>query len=187
MSLRVVGRPGDQRGTEDGVRDSMETLDELAGAQQPTVTIDDDEIRIRGCVRNIDARAAMPTAMLVWTRGDIMLAGVTSLGGTAPVGATGVSGRVFYWLEDDEDLARHVGQMVEIRGDLEDFEIGEVEIDREGEFTEIEMDLDGRKEKARVPTSWLRGTGADRDQEFEIAARRIDVDEVRVLGACTLP
>ena len=91
----------------------------------------------------------------------------------------------FYWLEDDDDLAKHVGQMVEVKGDLKDFETGEVEIEREDDFTEIELDLDGKKEKARVPTAWLRGTGADRDQEFEIAARRIDVEEVRVLGACT--
>ena len=154
-----------------------------SAAQQPIVTIDDDEITIRGCVWNADVRNAIPTNMLVWSRGDIMLAGVTSLGSN-PIGTAGLVGRVFYWLEDDDDLAKHVGQMVEVKGDLEDFETGEVEIDREDDFTEIKLDLDGKKEKARVPTAWLRGTGVDRDQEFEIAARRIDVDEVRVLGAC---
>lgn len=158
-------------------------------AQQSTVTIDDDDITIRGCVRSVDVHAPVPATMLVWSRGDIMLAGVTALGSNAPnpVGTSGIAGRVFYWLEDDEDLAKHVGQLVEVKGDLDDFEIGEVEIDREDDFTEIELDLDGKKQKARVPTSWLRGTGADKDQEFEIAARRIDVDNVRVLGACNLP
>jgi hypothetical protein len=77
--------------------------------------------------------------------------------------------------------------MVEIEGDLEDFEEGKIEIDREDDFTEIELDLDGDKERARIPTSWLRGTGADRDQEFEIVARRVDVDAVHILGACALP
>jgi hypothetical protein len=158
-------------------------------AQQPTVAIDDDDITIRGCVRSVDIRAAVPATMLVWTRGDIMLAGVTALGinSTNSVETAGIAGRVLYWLEDDDNLARHVGQIVEIKGDLEDFETGEVEIDREGDFTEIELDLDGKEEKARVPTSWLRGIGADRDQEFDIAVRRIDVDDVRVLGACNLP
>jgi hypothetical protein len=155
-----------------------------SAAQQPIVTVHDHDITIRGCVRNADARSVIPTNMLVWSRGDIMLAGVTSLGSNQ-LGTAGILGRVFYWLKDDDDLAKHVGQMVEVKGDLEDFEIGEVEIDREGDFTEIKLDLDGKKEKARVPTAWLRGTGADRDQEFEIVARRIDVDEVRVLGACT--
>jgi len=105
----------------------------------------------------------------------------------SPVGTSGIAGRVFYWLEDDEDLSTHVGQLVEIEGDLEDFEIGEVEIEQDGDFTEIELNLEGKKEKARVPTSWLRGIGSERDQEFEIATRRIDVDDIRVLGACNLP
>ena len=156
-----------------------------SAAQQPIVTVNDDDITIRGCVRNTDIRNGIPTNMLVWSRGDIMLAAATSLG-SHPVGTAGVAGRVFYWLEDEDDLTRHVGQMVEVKGDLKDFETGEVEIEREDEFfTEIKLDLDGKKEKARVPTAWLRGTGADRDQKFEIAARRVDVDEVRVLGACT--
>lgn len=155
-------------------------------AQQATVTIDDDDITIRGCVRGVDVRAPVPATMLVWSRGDIMLAGVTTVGSSA-VGTNGIAGRVLYWLEDDEDLAKHVGQLVEIKGDLEDFETGEVEIDREDDFTEIELELGGKKEKARMPTSWLRGTGADKDQEFQIAARRIDVNDVRVLGACSIP
>ena len=156
-----------------------------SAAQQPIVTVDDDHITIRGCVRNTDIRNRIQTNMLVWSRGDIMLAAATSLG-SHPVGTSGVVGRVFYWLEDDDNLMKHVGQMIEVKGELKDFETGEVEIEREDDFfTEIELDLDGKKEKARVPTAWLRGTGADRDQKFEIAARRVDVDAVRVLGACT--
>jgi hypothetical protein len=159
-----------------------------AEAQRPAVVVDDDDIVIRGCVRGADFRAPAPTSVLVWSRGDIMLAGVTGLGSdaAAPIGTSGMAGRVFYWIKND-DLARHVGQMVEIEGDLEDFEVGEVEIDREDDFTEIELDLGDSTEKARIPTSWLWGNGGVRDQEFEIAARRVDVDEVRVLGACLVP
>jgi hypothetical protein len=48
---------------------------------------------------------------------------------------------------------------------------------------QIEMKLDGKTEKARVPTAWF---GAPRGEgEFEIITRRIDVDSVKVLGACS--
>jgi hypothetical protein len=156
-----------------------------SAAQLPIVTVDDDDITIRGCVRNTDVRNGIPTNMLVWSRGDIMLAAATSLD-SHPVGTAGVGGRVLYWLENDDNLAKYVGQVVVVKGDLKDFETGEVEIERVDDFfTKIELDLDGKKEKAQVPTAWLRGTGADRDRKFEIAARRVDVDQVRVIGTCT--
>ena len=68
--------------------------------------------------------------MLVWSRGDILLAGAEAAGPLAPnpVGTTGLAGRVFYFLDDEEDLAKHVGQEIEVKGDLEDFEKGEIEI-----------------------------------------------------------
>jgi hypothetical protein len=156
------------------------------GAQQPAVTLDDDDITIRGCIGPVSGHSAIAPTMLVWSRGDIMLAGVTAVGSDAPnpVGTSGVAGRMFYWLEDDEDLSKHVGQLVEIKGELEDFEKGTVEIERHGEFTEIELDLGGKEEKARIPTSWLGPPISSKDREFDIVARRIDVDEVRVLGAC---
>jgi hypothetical protein len=158
-------------------------------AQQPTVTIDDDDITIRGCVRRVDLRAQVSPAMLVWSRGDIMMAVAAATSGDASkaVGTGGVAGRVFYWLEDDEDLSKHVGQLVEVKGELEDFQKGEIEIERDGDFTEIELDFDGKEEKARIPTSWLGPTASNKDQEFDIVARKIDVEDVRVLGACNLP
>jgi hypothetical protein len=155
-------------------------------AQQPAVTVDGDDITITGCIGKVDTQVPAPPAMLVWSRSDIMLAGVKAGGEGAPnpVGTSGVSGRVFYWLDDDEDLSKHVGQRVEIKGELEDFEKGEIEIKQDGEFTEITLDLDGKEEKARVPTSWLQDAGADKEQSYEIAARRFDVEDIRVLGAC---
>ena len=93
---------------------------------------------------------------------------------------------MFYWIEDDDDLLQYVGQMVEVRGDLKDFHRGEVEFDRDGDSTKIKLDLHDRKETIHVPTSWLIGMGLDREQEIDIQARRIDVDDVRVLGVCNL-
>ena len=154
--------------------------------QQPTISIDDDDITVRGCVSQLGIHAVDPAEVLVWSRSDIMLAGVTlpASDSQSAIGTTGLSGRPFYWLDDDEELSKHVGSAVEVKGKLEDFEVGEVKIDRDGDFIQIELDLDGKKETARVPTSWLRGVGVERDREFEIVARRVDVDELRVLGAC---
>ena len=158
------------------------------GAQQPAVTVDGDDITIRGCVRQVDLQRSTPS-LLVWSRSDLMLVGAAAAGSDAPnpIGTTGFAGRVFYWLDDDEDLAKHVGQQIEIRGDLEEIEKGEIEIKQDGAFTKIEIELDGEKETARVPTSWLGLPAGDKEREFDIVGRRVDVDDVRVLGACTIP
>jgi hypothetical protein len=160
----------------------------IVGAQQPAVTVDDDDITIRGCVRQVDLQASTPS-LLVWSRGDLMLMGAAAASGDAPnpIGTAGFAGRVFYWLDDDEDLAKHVGQHIEISGDLKEIEKGEIEIKRDGAFTKIEIELDDEKETARVPTSWLGVPAGDNEREFDIVARRVDVDDVRVLGACTVP
>jgi hypothetical protein len=153
------------------------------GAQQPTVAIDDDDITMRGCIRQVDIRTTTPL-MLVWGRGDLMMVGAISEFAPNPIATTGLAGRVFYWLDDDEDLAKYVGQQIEVKGELEDIEKGKIEIEQHGAFTEIELKLDGKEEKARVPTSWLGAPSGDKDREFEIVARHIDVKNVRVLGAC---
>jgi len=146
-----------------------------AAAQQPSVRVDDDDITIRGCV-GPGGPSAAGDPVLVWTRGDLMLRNA------AAAGTGQLTERVFYWLEDEDDLAPHVGQLVEVKGELGDFEKGEIEIKRDGDFTNIELKLDGKKEKARVPTAWF---GAPRSEgEFDIVARKIDVDDVKVLGAC---
>ena len=154
-----------------------------ASAQQPAVTIDGDDITITGCVVRAGAPSRAIPDMLVWSPSDIMMAGAVSAGNSvsAPIGTSGVAGRVFFWV--DEDLSKHVGQRVEVKGDLEDIEKGKIEIEPKGEFTEIELELDGREEKMRVPTTWL-SPGTPREAEIDIAARKVDVDDVRVLGPC---
>ena len=152
--------------------------------QQPTVTVNGDDITLTGCVVPAAQAAASPET-LIWTRGQMMLAGAGVAAGRQPdaLGGRGISGRVFYWLNDEDGLSKHVGQRVEVKGELEDFEEGELEVKRDGEFTEIELDIDGRKEEARVPTSWL-GAVAPGEATFKIVAREVDVEEIKVLGAC---
>jgi hypothetical protein len=150
-------------------------------AQQPVVSTRGDDITIRGCLTNAAMPPGAAPATLVWSRSDIMLAAAE--GPQTVLTPSGLSGRVFYWMKDNDKLKRHVGQQVEITGELEDIEKGRIEIDRDGDFTKIELDLDGRKETARVPTSWL-SPGARQEQEIDILARRIDVEDVKVIGVC---
>jgi hypothetical protein len=157
----------------------------LAG-QEPAITLDGDDITLRGCVTKVSQQFPPRPSMLVWSRGDILLAGAVAASPSAPspVGTSGLASRVIYWIEDDDDLAKHDGQEIEIKGELEDFERGEIEIDRDGEFTEITLDLDDDDQKIRVPNSWLSPAAPGQDRKFEIAARRMKVKDLHVLGAC---
>jgi hypothetical protein len=119
--------------------------------------------------------------VLVWSRSDIMLAAAEALHEPARL-----TGRVFYWIDDEDDLAKHLGKHVEIKGELEDFEKGKVKMERDDGYTKVKLELDGKTEEARVPTSWLRSsTGRDEDdQEVKIVVRKIDVNHIKVLGDC---
>jgi len=158
---------------------SMQTVQ----AQQPTVEIDDNEITINGCVTPLKAPVTARPDLLIWSRSDIMLAGAAALNAREP-GASDLAQRVFYWLDDDDDLTRHAGQRVEVRGELEDFDEGEIEIERDGDFASITLDLDGETQEARVPIAWLGPGVADHDMEIDFMARKIDVEDVEVLGPC---
>ena len=153
--------------------------------QPGAMTIKGDNVTIRGCVRAVDPATAAVPSQLVWSRNNVMITGIPNVDIPNAVGTSG-SGRqrFFYWLDDDDDLSKHVGQMVEVKGDLKNFEKGEVEIDRHGDTTEIEVKWGGKEQKVQIPTAWLRGSGLDKDQNYDILGRRIDVDNVRVLGAC---
>jgi hypothetical protein len=148
-----------------------------ASAQPSSITVDDDDITMRGCVTQTRTDGRDVDRTLAWGRKDIMLA---AAGLPLPAAAS----RVFYWIDDDDKLARHVGQQVEITGELEDFEKGELKVERDGDFTEIELDLDGDEQKIRVPTAWLGPGAPTRDQEVDIVARRVEIKDVKILGAC---
>lgn len=156
-----------------------------AAAQQPSVTVDGDNVTITGCLARVTADPSLVPAMLVWSRGDIMLAGAAAAGANVPlaVGTAGLAQRVFYWLDDEDELMEHIGRRVQIRGEVDEFQEGEIEIDRDGDFAEIKLDLDGDDEELRVPIAWLGG-GIRDDVEFDIVARKVDVNDVDVLGPC---
>ncbi|MGE0705839.1 MAG: hypothetical protein AB7P22_18105, partial [Vicinamibacterales bacterium] len=64
---------------------------------------------------------------------------------------------------------------------------GQIEIERDGNYARLKLDLDGENEEARVPISWLGPGGPDRDVNLDFVARRIDVEDIRVVGSCSGP
>jgi len=99
------------------------------------------------------------------------------------VGTAGVFANVFYWLKNDDDLRPHVGHRIEVEGEVEgDVKEGEIEIDRKDQWTEIEIESDGRKMKAQVPNASIVA-GPNADRKIEVLVRRLEVEKVRMLDA----
>jgi hypothetical protein len=104
---------------------------------------------------------------------------------TAPttVGTAGVFTNIFYWLNKDDDLLPHVGHQVEVLGDLKgELRDGQIKIDRKDQWTEIEVESDGRDLKARVPNASLIA-GPDADRKMAVMVRRVEVNKVRMVDA----
>ena len=100
------------------------------------------------------------------------------------VGTAGGFTTLFYWLYGNSDLDEHVGQRVEVQGDLQgDVRDGEIKTNRKDRWTEVEVKSDGRTMKARVPNASFT-LADDRDkQKGGILVRRVNVDKVKMIGA----
>jgi hypothetical protein len=151
-------------------------------AQRPGVDLDKDDITIRGCVTRAEQYRPIEKMPIIWSHDDVLLALPDGMDGQRFIADNAV-GRLFYWLEDS-DLSDHIGQMVEVKGDLEDVEKGEFEIERKDDFTTLQLKFDGKTEKARLPTPWFASTGGKDEREFDVVVQKVDVDDVKVLGAC---
>ena len=104
------------------------------------------------------------------------------------VGTSGGFESVFYWLDGDDDLRKHIGHTVEITGELDsDLHEGEIEVDRKKDWTELTVKADGRTMKAHVPhASASAAPGRDGNEKMTVLVRRVDVEQVEMLGAtCT--
>lgn len=150
----------------------------------------DDQFVATGCVMPVgDFRSSGIHSLFLWSRGDVYLAypDVRFRPSEAgrPIGTSGVFMPVFYWIDDENDFARHVGRQVEIVGELSDeIERGEIELTHEGDFTEIEFDAGRREARARIPTSWLGPQTQGRDRDLDVLVRTVDIEKVTVLGEC---
>jgi hypothetical protein len=100
-----------------------------------------------------------------------------------PIGTSGAA-TVLYWLEEDDELEAHVGHRVEVKGELEgDLKAGEIEIDREGAWTELTVRSEGRRLTARVPQSIFVTSPGARDDSVDVLVRKVDVERVRMIAA----
>ena len=99
------------------------------------------------------------------------------------IGTTGDFANIFYWLDGNGDLRKHVGHHVEIEGDAKgDVKDAEMKIDRKDNWTELRVKSDGRTMRARVPQASIVA-GPDPDRKMDVLVRRIDVEHVRMLAA----
>jgi hypothetical protein len=99
------------------------------------------------------------------------------------IGTTGDFANIFYWLDGNGDLRKHVGHRVEIEGDAKgDVKDAEMTINRKEHWTELTVKSDGRTMNARVPQASIVAA-PDADRKMDVLVRRIDVEHVRMLAA----
>ena len=155
-----------------------------AGVWLPVeVAAADEDIKLTGCLVRGDGDAAgylltnVPGFVARQRPGDATVE-------PGPVGTAGAA-TVFYWLEDDDALEPHVGHRIEVSGELEDdVEDGEIEIDRQDNWTEIRIESDGRELKARVPHELVVAFSGARDGDaIDVLVRKVDVEGVRMIAA----
>ncbi|HSL21991.1 MAG TPA: hypothetical protein VK886_10685 [Vicinamibacterales bacterium] len=165
------------------------------------VAMDDDDVVIVGCViaGEGDEGYVLANVLPAQSGTSQPAPSETSTGTSGSIPGTS---SVLYWLddlEDDDDLAAYKGRRVEVRGKLEgEFEKGEMEIEREGDWVEIDIESDGKKVKTRIPYVSVmpnKGAGATgtsgtikegKDIELDLVVRKVDVKAIRpVDGSCS--
>ena len=148
----------------------------------------DDRITLTGCVAPAPpATVVTSPSFLVWSESGVMMTDVVArLDREAPIGTAGTGVPILLWIDDEDDVARYAGQYVEVRGEVSDeLETGEVEVDENDNFIEIEFEWDGDDVRARMPKGLFLGRDVD-DTDFDVVVRRIDVEDVKVVpgGSC---
>jgi hypothetical protein len=99
--------------------------------------------------------------------------------------------RVLFWLHDDDDVKKHAGQMVMVRGDLRDLEESEIELkagsQKEGglvvEFEGPGTDVRASNDTVGAAVGTAGRTVPEKD-DIPTYLAHIDVKEVQVMGAC---
>jgi len=142
----------------------------------------DDDIKLTGCLIRGEEGAGY---LLTNAPGDpaIFKADDHKVAPSA-VGTSGGFATVFYWLYGNNRLNEHVGQRVEVEGDLQgDVRDGEIKTHRKDRWTEVEVKSAGQTMKARVPNASFEWA-ADRGKEKGgILVRRVNVDKVKLIDA----
>jgi hypothetical protein len=174
-------------------------------ADEDEVEVDEGEVTLTGCLVQGEEGGedgfllteVLPSSIDQSTRQAAELAQPEGTAGNELPGASSV----IYWLDDiddDDEAAGFAGSRVEIRGELGDeIDRGEMEIEREGDWVEIDIESGGKKVSSRLPfvsvmpnpqsnaVGTSGGLKEDEDIELNVNVRKLDVKEVKVVsGTC---
>jgi hypothetical protein len=142
----------------------------------------DDEIKLTGClIRGEDGAGYLltnaPADPALFKADNRKVA-------PSAVGTTGGFATVFYWLYGNNDLNQHVGQRVEVEGDLQgDVRDGEIKTHRKDHWTEVQVKSAGQTMKARVPNASFMWASEHNKEKGGILVRRVNVGHVKMIGA----
>jgi hypothetical protein len=115
---------------------------------------------------------------------------VTPSGGARlPEGAHGR--RVLFWLHDDNDVRKHIGQLVEVKGTWRDLEKSEIEL-KAGRQKDggLIVEFEGPGKDVLAPNSVVgpavgtAGRAVPEHDDIPTYLVNVDVKEVRAMGAC---
>lgn len=140
-----------------------------------------DDIKLSGClVRGQGGDGYLLTNVpgdAAWQRpSDAIIA-------PGPVGTSGTVTSVLYWLEKKDGLDDHVGHYVEIEGKLQgDLKDGQIKVTPKDQWTEVEIEADGKSMKAQVPRSLLIIPDKG-DSKLDVLVRRVEPQRLRMLAA----
>jgi hypothetical protein len=161
------------------------TIPSIRAETAPTPRPDDKTIKLTGClVKGERGDHGYLITNLPSEPASTSSAGASVVPGS--VGTTGAYSTIFYWLDDDDDLERHVGHRVEIEGRVKgDLKPGEIKLERKDNWTEVTVKSDGRSMKATVPNASLFPASPrdDSDRKINALVRKVDVDHVRMVAA----
>lgn len=148
----------------------------------------DKDVKLVGCVVKADdgylLTNAVATPHTMGTAAAVAPAPAHALAPADPI-------RTFYWLEEDDDLEGHAGHSVEVIGELEEIERGQISVEREQDMIELEFKVDGdKKVTVKVPHTpaaaaavvGTTGTVTDRERDIAVKVKKVDVKSVKVLA-----
>ena len=168
---------------------------------QPVPTGDGKDVTLTGCVVKGEGGYVLSTVgegitvqssrTTVGTTGSTTTTTTTTTTPATPV-IPPANQRFLYWLDDDDNqLEKHAGQRVEVRGDIEgDIERGEIEVERENNMIELEIKAKGEKITVKLPDTPATNSGAvgtsgmvtDEPKDIPFKVRKFDVESVKVVG-----
>ncbi len=142
-----------------------------------------DNVKLSGCL--IKGEKGSAGYLLTNAPADPSLQEASRRVEPSAIGTSGDYTQIFYWLDGDKDLEKHIGHQVEVSGDTRGaLRDGEIKVDWKDRWTELTVKSDGRTMKANVPhTSLVADEHTHGDKKGRVIVQRVDVDHVQMLGA----